>query len=483
MKQGLPFNGDAQAHARIRKNSSTMDNSPRPAILVVDDDPDILLAAEMVLKEEFGPVQTLGNPTQLPALLAAQSFDAILLDMNYAMGVTTGEEGLTWLRHIKQQAPQTNVVLMTAYGGMNLAIAAIKQGASDFVVKPWDNDKLVATIGAAINHSRAAREVQRLHKRQGLLNRFVGQDFGQIVGNSDALAEVLATLDKVAGTDANVLILGENGCGKELVARALHNQSRRADQPFVNVDIGAIAESLFEAELFGHTRGAFTDARSERAGRFEVADEGTLFLDEIGNINPQMQAKLLGVLESRTLTRVGSDKAIPVDVRLVCATNMPLYAMVEDGRFRQDLLYRINTVELQVPPLRERLSDIPLLAEHFLTLFSRKYNRPGIGIARKTLDKLRQWHWPGNIREFQHAMERALIMCEGDELQPEDFVLAKRSNTHTAVQLPQSLKLEDMERDTIRRALDKHAHNLSRTAAELGLSRATLYRKMDKYGL
>ena len=471
------------ARARIRKNPNTMDINSRPAILVVDDDPDILLAAEMVLKEEFGPVQTLGKPGQLPALLAAQSFDVILLDMNYAMGVTSGEEGLTWLRHIKQQAPETNVVVMTAYGGMNLAIAAIKQGASDFVVKPWDNDKLIATIGAAVNHSRSAREVSRLHTRQRLLNQFVGQDFGQIIGNSEALAEVLATVDKVAGTDANVLILGENGCGKELVARALHNQSRRADQCFVNVDIGAIAESLFEAELFGHTRGAFTDARNDRAGRFEVADGGTLFLDEIGNINPQMQAKLLGVLESRTLTRVGSDKAIPVDVRLVCATNMPLYAMIEDGRFRQDLLYRINTVELQVPPLRERLTDIPVLADHFLALFCRKYNKPGIGIARKTLDKLRQWHWPGNIREVQHAMERALILCDGDELQPEDFVLERHRTAQAVAPAPQSLKLEDMERDTIRRALDKHAHNLSRTAAELGLSRATLYRKMDKYGL
>src|SRR5690606_4378784 len=288
---------------------------------------------------------------------------------------------------------------------------------------------------------------------------------------------------KVAGTDANVLILGENGCGKELIARALHNQSRRADQPFVNDDIGAVEETLFEAELFGHTRGAFTDARSDRAGRFEVADGGTLFLDEIGNINPQMQAKLLGVLESRTLTRVGSDRAIPVDVRLVCATNMPLYAMIEDGRFRQDLLYRINTVELQVPPLRERLGDIPLLAEHFLALFSRKYNRPGVGIAPGTHDKLRQWHWPGNDRDFQHAIERALIMCEGDELQPEDFVLTRRGPAQAPATTPQSLKLEDMERETIRRALDKHARNLSRAAAELGLSRATLYRKMEKYGL
>lgn len=460
-----------------------MDTPKKAAILVVDDDPDILLAAEMVLKGEFGSVQTLDSPRQLPALLESRSFDAILLDMNYAMGVTSGEEGLNWLRHIRQQAPETNVVLMTAYGGMSLAIQAIKQGASDFVVKPWDNDKLVATISAAINHSRTSREVKRLHRRQRLLNQFLGQDFGQIIGSSGALAQVLATVDKVAGTDANVLILGENGCGKELIARALHNQSRRADQPFVNVDIGAIAETLFEAELFGHTRGAFTDARSDRAGRFEVADGGTLFLDEVGNINPQMQAKLLGVLESRTLTRVGSDRAIPVDVRLVCATNMPLYEMVEDGRFRQDLLYRINTVELQVPPLRERLDDIPLLAEHFLTLFSRKYNRPGVGIAPGTLEKLRQWHWPGNIREFQHAIERALIMCEGDELQPEDFVLTRRGAAPTAAAPPPSLKLEDMERETIRRALDKHAGNLSRAAAELGLSRATLYRKMEKYGL
>jgi DNA-binding NtrC family response regulator len=449
-------------------------------ILIVDDDPDVLLAAEIVLKKEFAQIRTESDPTQLKALLAQHDFDAVLLDMNFVTGVTSGQEGLDWLKFIKTAAPATAVILMTAYGGLNLAIKAIKEGATDFVVKPWDNARLVATIGAAIRHSQATREVSQLKTRQKLVNQYLGQDFGQIVGQSEALAEVLASIDKVAATDANVLILGENGSGKELIARALHNQSLRADQPFINVDIGAIAESLFESELFGHTKGAFTDARSDRPGRFEIASGGTLFLDEIGNINMQMQAKLLGVLESRTLTRVGSDKPVKVDVRLICATNMPLHDMVDDYRFRQDLLYRINTVEIRVPSLRERLSDIPMLAEHFIALFSRKYNKAGLRIARDTLRKLQAYPWPGNIREFQHAIERAVIMTGSDELQPEDFVLV---NKKAGQRENLNLNLEDMEKDTIQKALLKHQNNLSKAAAELGLGRATLYRKMSKYGL
>ena len=449
-------------------------------ILIVDDDPDVLLAAEIVLKQNFTRIITDTDPAQLEALLLKQPVDVVLLDMNYVAGVTSGQEGLDWVKRIKALSPETNVILMTAYGGVDLAIRGIKAGASDFVVKPWDNAKLVATVNAALKHSASVREVRQLKTRQTLVNRFIGQDFGQIIGESEALARVLSSIDKVAATDANVLILGENGTGKELVARALHNQSKRSDQPFINIDIGAIAESLFESELFGYTKGAFTDAKTDRPGRFEVASGGTLFLDEIGNLNTQMQAKLLGVLESRSLTRLGSDRPVKVDVRLVSATNMPLYDMVEDFSFRQDLLYRINTVEIRLPSLRERRTDIPLLSEHFVALFSRKYNKPGLTLAPDTLGKLQDYDWPGNIRELQHAIERAVIMAERNTLRTDDFVLEKHSPRTTT---DMNLNLEAVERDTISKALVKHQGNLSKAAVELGLGRSTLYRKMEKYGL
>ena len=459
---------------------ATTDNKLAGSILVVDDDPDVLLAAQIVLKKEFSQVRAESDPERLGVLLEQHEIDVVLLDMNFAMGETGGQDGLDWLKFIKARSPATQVIVMTAYGSLNLAVAAIKEGASDFVVKPWDNARLAATMGAALAHSRTAREVLQLKTRQRLLNRFLGQDFGQIIGQSPALQTLLAHVEKVAATEANVLILGENGTGKELIARALHAQSHRAEQPFVNVDLGAIAPTLFESELFGHAKGAFTDAHSARSGRFEIASGGTLFLDEIGNVDMQMQAKLLGVLQSRSLSRVGSDRPVAVDVRLICATNMPLYEMVEGYRFRQDLLYRINTVELHVPPLRERLSDIPLLAEHFIALFSRKYNKPMHGISREALRKLRDYAWPGNVRELQHAVERALIMSEHGELQAGDFVLAsKRVGQRESV----NLNLEAVEKDTIQKALVKHQNNLSRAAAELGLGRATLYRKMSKYGI
>jgi DNA-binding NtrC family response regulator len=463
-----------------KKENNMQANRQAGHILIVDDDADVLLAAEIVLKKEFSRVRVESDPTQLGSLLEQHDFDVVLLDMNFVMGVTSGQDGLDWLKFIESRAPATQIIVMTAYGSLNLAIAAIKEGASDFVVKPWDNAKLVATIGAALAHNRTAREVTQLKTRQKQLNQFLGQDFGQIIGQAPALQLLLANIEKVAATDANVLILGENGTGKELIARALHAQSRRTEQPFINVDLGAIAPTLFESELFGHTRGAFTDAHGNRAGRFEIASGGTLFLDEIGNIDMQMQAKLLGVLESRTLSRVGSDKPVAIDVRLICATNMPLHEMVDEYRFRQDLLYRINTIELQVPPLRERLSDIPLLAEHFITLFSRKYNQRKKGISADALRKLQGYAWPGNIREFQHAVERALIMGDHDNLQADDFMLAsKKPGQRESI----NLNLEAMEKDVIQKALVKHQNNLSRAAAELGLSRATLYRKMGKYGI
>lgn len=451
-------------------------------ILIVDDNPDVLLAAEIVLKKQFQAIYTESDPANLPALLAKQSFNVVLLDMNYSTGATSGEEGLHWLRTILELSPESKVILMTAYAGVELAINAIKDGATDFVIKPWDNAKLLATIVAAMRHNQSDLQVRELENKQRQLAQLMNQGFEEFIGDSAALQQVMKQIAKVAKTDANVLILGENGTGKELVARAIHQQSNRNNEAFINVDIGAIAQSLFESELFGHKKGAFTDARENRAGRFEVASEGTLFLDEIGNLNIQMQAKLLGALQNMTISRVGSDTLIKVDARLICATNMPLYEMIDEGAFRQDLLYRINTVEIRIPPLRERVSDIGLLAEHFVNIYARKYQKQDIGIEPAAIEKLKEYHWPGNIRELQHLIERAVIMSERDSLLPEDFLL-KKPQPSINTNKNRSLNLETIEKETILEALEKHQGNLSQAAVELGLARATLYRKISKYGI
>lgn len=453
------------------------DNSGK--VLVVDDNQDVLLAAKMVLQDQFDLVQTESDPQGIPDRLVRDNPDVILLDMNFSPGSTSGREGLFWLNTILEQSQDTKVILMTAYADVDLAINAIKQGATDFVIKPWDNTKLLATVLAAVRHSQSDRQLRKLESRQRQLTEMISSPSESIIGQSAALQQVLLQISKVAATDANVLILGENGTGKEMVARAIHQQSLRKDQAFINVDIGAIAESLFESELFGHTKGAFTDARDSRAGRFELASGGTLFLDEIGNLNIQMQAKLLGALQNMEISRVGSDKPIKVDTRLICATNMPLYEMVDEDSFRQDLLYRINTVEIRIPPLRERLSDIEPLAEHFADFYARKYQKPPFRITKGTFAKFRDYGWPGNIRELQHAIERAVIMAERSVLQPDDFLL-KRESHESAEE--RELNLEKIERETIREAIQKHDGNLSQAARELGLSRATLYRKMNKDG-
>ena len=449
-------------------------------VLIVDDDSDVLLAAEIVLKKQFQTVHTESDPLRLPLNLAQHNFDVILLDMNFTAGATSGREGLEWLKRIRELSPDTKVIMMTAYGDVELAVQAIKEGASDFVIKPWDNSKLLATVAAAIRYSLSDREVKHLKTKQKLLTQFMGGEPGRIIGESDTLQQVLANIEKVARTDANVLILGENGTGKELIAREIHRRSLRSDQAFINVDLGAITESLFESELFGHKKGAFTDAREDRAGRFEVASGGTLFLDEIGNLNLQMQAKLLGALESRTISRIGSDVPIKVDIRLICATNMPLYDMLDQYQFRQDLLYRINTVEINIPPLRERLSDIAILADYFVNLYSKKYSKPGLAVHPDTISKLRQYHWPGNVREFQHTMERAVIMTENTALQPEDFYLAKPETQQETII---NLNLKDLEKQAIKKAVIKHQGNMSKAAQELGLGRTTLYRKIAKHGI
>jgi DNA-binding NtrC family response regulator len=451
-------------------------------ILLVDDDRQILRAAQIILKQHFAGIDVLDQPVDLEHRLVQQDFDVILLDMNFAPGATSGAEGLHWLEVVRRLAPDAKVILMTAYADVDTAVNAMRHGASDFVVKPWDNARLVATVTAAARLAKADREVRRLQSRQQILDGDADAEQYRIVGRSKALQALLAQIGRIAATDANVLILGENGTGKELVARAIHRQSQRRDRGFFGVDLGAISESLFESELFGHRKGAFTDAREDRAGRLEVASGGTLFLDEIGNLSLPMQAKLLGALSTRTITRVGTDRPIRVDLRLVCATNLPEKDMRDGARFRQDLLYRVNTIELRLPPLRERREDIPLLARHFADLYARKYGKPLLRIDDAAIARLCAWSWPGNVRELRHVIERVVILSEHPVLQLDGVLpVAEPPTVTTAEELP--LNLDQLERLAIERALARHEGNLSRAALALGLGRSTLYRKMARHGL
>ena len=449
-------------------------------ILMIDDDEDVLLAAKMLLKKQGHHVIMEKNPNKIPFLLNNDSYDVILLDMNFSKDITSGKEGFYWLEQILERDPQAVVILITAFGDVEMAVRALKQGATDFILKPWQNEKLVATISTAIKLKQSYNEVDKLKKAKEMLEEQISRPFADIIGQSTAIKNVFGLIDKVARTEANVLILGENGTGKELIARAIHQRSLRNENSFVSVDMGAITETLFESELFGHKKGAFTDAREDRPGRFELANKGTLFLDEIGNLSLSLQSKLLSVLQSRQVTRVGSNQVIPVDIRLICATNMPLHAMVNDGTFRQDLLYRINTVEIQVPPLCERVEDIPLLAQHYLNHYAKKYHKRVLKIDNDALDKLKRYAWPGNIRELQHSIERALIMTDSDTLHESDFLLSRSLSNSTP---KDTLNLDDVERAAIARALQLHNGNISKAADELGLTRASLYRRMEKYGL
>ena len=452
------------------------------SILIVDDDTDVLLSAELVLKKEFRRVATESDPRGLAAALRREPFDVVLLDMNFSPGSTSGQEGVECLRTVNKLSPDTKVILMTAYGGVETAVRAMKEGASDFVVKPWDNQKLVATVGATLRFSQAAQTVRDLETKQRELSRYIGAPDVEIVGRSAAIERLLGDIQKVARTDAAVLVLGENGTGKELVARAIHRASARAGNPFVHVDLGAVPGSLFESELFGHKKGAFTDAREDRAGRFEIASGGTLFLDEIGNLTLPLQAKLLGVLQTGQVTRVGADKPVAVDARIVSATNMARDDLLDKLKFRQDLLYRINTVEIQVPPLRERAEDIGLLIDHYAQRFARKYGKTVAPVDARTLEELREYPWPGNVRELVHAVERAVIMAEDSSLRVRDLLVQAHA-VATPPDPQQQLNLEALEKTAIRQAIAKHGGNLSRAAQELGLGRTTLYRKMARHGL
>lgn len=450
-------------------------------ILMIDDDEDVLLAAKMLLKKQNHQVLIEKNPNKIPFLLHNDTYDVILLDMNFSKDITSGKEGFYWLEQILGHEPNAVVIMITAFGDVEMAVKALKMGATDFVLKPWQNEKLIATINTAIKLKQSYLEVDKLKKAKEMLEEQISKPFGDIIGDSPAIKEVFTIIDKVAKTDANVLILGENGTGKELIARAIHQRSLRKDKSFVSVDMGAITETLFESELFGHKKGAFTDAREDRPGRFELANGGTLFLDEIGNLSMSLQSKLLSALQSRQVTRVGANQALPVDIRLICATNMPLQKMVQEGTFRQDLLYRINTVELQVPPLSERMDDIPLLAKHYLNYYSKKYHKNVGTIAQEAMDKLKRYPWPGNIRELQHAIERAVIMTDSSSLQESDFLFSRSMNNMTSSN--DTLNLDEVEKTAIVKALSMHAGNISKAADELGLTRASLYRRMEKYGL
>jgi DNA-binding NtrC family response regulator len=449
-------------------------------ILMIDDDEDVLLAAKMLLKKQNHHVIIEKNPKKIPFLLNNDTYDVILLDMNFSKDITSGKEGFYWLEEIIKHDPSSVVILITAFGDVEMAVRALKQGATDFILKPWQNEKLIATIATAIKLKQSYNQVDKLKRAKEMLEEQISKPFAEIIGKSQAIQEVFTLTDKVAKTDANVLILGENGTGKELIARAIHQRSLRKENSFVSVDMGAITETLFESELFGHKKGAFTDAREDRPGRFELANGGTLFLDEIGNLSLALQGKLLSALQSRQVTRVGSNHPIAVDIRLICATNMPLHKMVQEGTFRQDLLYRINTVEIHVPPLCERVEDIPLLAQHYLNHYAKKYHKTVKLITPEAMDRLKRYAWPGNIRELQHAIERAVIMTDSDTLQESDFLLSRSLSTGAT---NHTLNLDEVEKTAIAKALQMHSGNISKAADELGLTRASLYRRMEKYGL
>lgn len=447
------------------------------SILVIDDDPDVLTAVKLLLKPEAKDVLTEKNPENLRWLLSKQSFDCILLDMNFTSSIHTGNEGLFWLRKIREFKSDAAVVMITAYGDIDLAIRSLKEGASDFVIKPWHNEKLITTIKEALKQKDTGKPSNQ-HQLTG--DSIIGTE---LIGESEVIRDIFYKIDKVAPTDANILILGENGTGKDLIARAIHQKSLRNNKPFVKVDVGALTESLFESELFGHKKGAFTDAKDDRTGRFEAANTGTLFLDEIGNISLHQQAKLLTVLQGRQVTRLGSNQPVPIDIRLICATNLPIQELGNENRFRKDLIYRINTVEITIPPLRKREGDILKLANHFAQLYSEKYMKPAVRFDSSAQEKLTQYHYPGNVRELQYTIERAVIMSEGELLHAKDLIFSPMESTTETINEPADSRLSTLEKNTILRVIEKHNGNITKAAKELGLTRTALYRRLDKYDI
>ncbi len=449
-------------------------------ILIVDDNEDVLFALNLLLEPYVEKVKVTTQPSRIEHFMQTYEPDVILLDMNFSRDAISGQEGFDCLEQILSIDPEAVVLFMTAYADTEKAVRAIKAGATDFIPKPWEKEKLLATLSSAIKLRQSRREVKQLQARVEALS---GQDkeVPLMIGQSKAMQEVFMTIRQLSDTDANILILGENGTGKDLVARSLRFFSPRQQGPFITIDLGSVPESLFESELFGYEKGAFTDARKSKAGRMEVASGGTLFLDEIGNLSMAMQSKLLTAIEKKRITRLGSTKNIPIDVRFVCATNANIRQMIEEGNFRQDLLYRINTVEIQIPPLRERGEDVLLLAEHFLKKYAHKYKKEIQGLTREAKQKLMRYQWPGNVRELQHAMERAVILSQSAWLRPNDFMLTPQPEKKN--DLEEVLNLEELELRAIKKALKRCAGNVSEAADLLGITRYALYRKMSKNNL
>ncbi len=452
-------------------------------ILIIDDDPFILLSMKRLFEKEFKKVITSQNPNEIPQLLNQHTFQVALLDMNFTKGDTSGDEGIYWLKMIKSIDPHINIISITAYGEIEKAVRAVKAGALDFVVKPWQNEKLLPTVITAAELNFSKRKIDQLRSQQLFINKNINKQFSDIVYASPIISQLIEQLKKIAPTDANVLITGENGTGKEIFARAIHNLSLRHKETFIEVDMGSITETLFESELFGHIKGAFTDARTDRIGRFEAASEGTLFLDEITNTPIAAQSKLLKALQERKINRVGSHQEISINIRLISASNSSIHELVHSGNFRQDLLYRINTVHIEIPPLRERPEDIPVLAEHFLNIYKKKYHKPGLQFPDYVVKKLLKFDWPGNVRELQHAIERAVIMSDGKSIKSGDFNFLLQTNVEKNQTSSENFNLEFIEKKAIENCIRRHNGNLTKAAIELGLTRGSLYRRIEKHGL
>jgi DNA-binding NtrC family response regulator len=448
-------------------------------ILIIDDNKSVLTALEMLLKTQFDKVYTLKNPNSLISSIEEHKIDVILLDMNFKAGINSGNEGLFWLKKIQKYDADIVVILITAYGDVELAVRAVKEGAFDFVLKPWDNNKLLSTLHAAMQLRKSKIETASLKKTTHILKKQLQSTPQALIGQSDAMQKVMKMVKKVAATEANIFIIGENGTGKELVAQEIHKYSKRKDEIMLSVDMGAISESLFESELFGYTKGAFTDAKETRSGKFESAHKGSLFLDEIGNLSLSLQAKILVALQSRTITKLGSNTPIPIDIRLISATNKDIGSMIDNGLFREDLLYRINTITIELPPLRERGNDIVLLAEFYLNKYAQKYDKPGLKITQKAIQKLQAYSWPGNVRELQHCMEKAAILADDKILDEDSFSLNDKSQIK-ASELPNKT-IEEMEKEMILASIKKENGNMSSVAKSLGITRQTLYNKLKRY--
>ncbi len=455
----------------------------KATVLIVDDDEDILLSAKLLLKKHFSHILIRNSPKELNQLLSTESIDVIILDMNYRIGFNDGKEGMYWLKHIISIRPQMVVILMTAYGEVELAVDSIKKGAFDFILKPWTNEKFLATIHAGLELSKTKQKVSLLESANEVLEENISQKFGPVIGSSLAMQKIMMVVDKVGQTDANMLILGENGTGKQHLAREIHRRSSVKKGPFIHVDLGALSESLFESELFGHKKGAFTDAHEDKPGRFELAENGTLFLDEIGNLPYNLQSKLLTVLQDKKVSRLGEGIERPFNARLLFATNAPLNQWVSEGKFRQDLMYRINTVEIEIPSLRKRPEDIMEFVDHFLENFRTKYHKSHLKINEEATKVLKAHHWPGNIREVQHTIERGVIMSDGHEIKVTDFNLSMQQIPEESVEKFDNLNLQEIEKILVEKALDKHEGNISKAAKELGLTRAALYRRLEKFNL